>query len=463
MTLQAIQGYGTKDTTVRTGSNGQFGFTGLDKGAYLIAVTKRAYAPLKHGQKAWNAPATPLFLDADDSPFLTFRLRRMGAISGIVWDENDIGHPDVEVYVYKPTRPPSQVAHAKADERGAFRIGGLFPGEYLVRTDAARLEDGSGILPTFHKETTVVDEARTARVEFDQETTDITICPAYGRLFKLGGRILPTGPSLTVTLASDMARRVTGADAAGNFGFEGLAPGLYELTVEGLMYGTPASRYERIVLDKDMEGIRINLTPSPMVEVVIEEREGAKIDPKGITVQARRKDLAGEGPPKTLSAERTVLSEGRWELLVQTPPQFYPVSISDTRRSSAHGRADVWTEIVPMGGRIPQKIRVSVSAKPGSVRGKVTGSGNNPAIGAPVYLEPMDDEGQRRLMDPRVAIAGLHGDYVFSGLPPGRYRLVSSFDFEAPDEQTMEYARPKAVVVKEGGEAVQDLELYVRP
>src|ERR1035441_4734288 len=42
-----------------------------------------------------------------------------------------------------------------------LRIPGLEPGTYYVRTAAKQLEDGSGLLPTFHKETMTVDQSIT--------------------------------------------------------------------------------------------------------------------------------------------------------------------------------------------------------------------------------------------------------------------------------------------------------------
>jgi hypothetical protein len=50
----------------------------------------------------------------------------------------------------------------------------------------------------------------------------------------------------------------------------------------------------------------------------------------------------------------------------------------------------------------------------------------------------------------------------FGGLPPGNFRLLSTFDFDDPDEETMQAARPKELLVKEGGSEPQDLDLYIK-
>jgi len=80
--------------------------------------------------------------------------------------------------------------------------------------------------------------------------------------------------------------------------------------------------------------------------------------------------------------------------------------------------------------------------------------------GAPVYLETYDLEARRRLNDVRTTRTDLRGQYHFYGLAPGNYRVVSSFEFQAPDSATIDTMRPATVKVDEGQDAAQDLDLY---
>jgi hypothetical protein len=68
------------------------------------------------------------------------------------------------------------------------------------------------------------------------------------------------------------------------------------------------------------------------------------------------------------------------------------------------------------------------------------------APGAPIFLE---EEGTR-------------GEYRFRGLPPGTYRLLSTFDLEDPDEQIMEAAHARQTALKEAGAESLDLDLYIK-
>jgi hypothetical protein len=80
-----------------------------------------------------------------------------------------------------------------------------------------------------------------------------------------------------------------------------------------------------------------------------------------------------------------------------------------------------------------------------------------------VFLHPMDLEASAGLTTLQTTSTDLAGRYRFTGLPPGRYLLLSSFDFERPSQDELQAARAAAVSVKESGESNQDLELFVSP
>ena len=441
VTLRPVGGRAQSQLATRSARSGQFTFSPLPAGAYLISISRTGYATLHYGQKAWNAPARPLFLGEEDSPFIEMRLHRLGAVSGMILDENDIGFPNVEVFLYKPTRPPVLAGQTKADERGNFRIGGLHRGRYLVRSGAAQLEDGAGILPTFHSEAATVADARLVEVDYDQQASELAVRPGYGRLFRIVGQVatLTLAVPATLTLSSDMGRKTTTTSISGDFSFDALAPGQYELTASSLLREpggklVPAGYHAPLLLDKDLD-VRVDIKAEPEVDLRIEDEAGKANPSRSIVVQARPKDLAGEGPVQTLRGEHLNLAPGRWEFLAITPPEMYPVSIVDrfarSKRTTMNGE---WTELLlPAGGH--ELINVRVSSRPAKLSGRVSAGAGQPAIGAPVFLERLDNEGQRRLGEPRVAITGMEGEYSFAGLPPGRYRLASTFEFLDPEEE----------------------------
>ena len=169
ISIQPVPGSAGPSGSVRTNTYGMFEFIDLPAGAYLITAARRGFMPAQYGQKNWRAAGQPVVLDKDQSTFLSIRLPRFSSISGVIVDENDVGLPEHEVVAMSNTRPPRMIAKAQADDRGMYRISGLDPGSYLVRTLGRAYEEG-GYLPTFYRETARVDEAGMVETLVDQET-----------------------------------------------------------------------------------------------------------------------------------------------------------------------------------------------------------------------------------------------------------------------------------------------------
>jgi hypothetical protein len=105
---------------------------------------------------------------------------------------------------------------------------------------AKELEDGSGLLPTFHKETMAVDQSMTVDVDLDQQADDIDIRPLPGKLFRVSGKVLASPPvPVTVSLISDVGRVQT--KTVETFVFEHVAPGNYQLIAEATIPTAAAS------------------------------------------------------------------------------------------------------------------------------------------------------------------------------------------------------------------------------
>ena len=117
------------------------------------------------------------------------QLSRLGAILGQVLDENGVGLPDFQVFAYRDTKPLQLAAQSVTDDRGVFRIAGLTPGRYRVRSGPKELPDGAGMLPAFYGGSEAAEGSRTVGVSLDTETEGIRIMPVPGRVLRLGGRV----------------------------------------------------------------------------------------------------------------------------------------------------------------------------------------------------------------------------------------------------------------------------------
>lgn len=215
---------------------------------------------------------------------------------------------------------------------------------------------------------------------------------------------------------------------------------------------------------------KVNLTQDTTIKFVLHEEGdvvftfvGAPVQAGNlgsIQVMARRKDLAGPGAEQILKLEnnRAHLSAGPWQLALQPNPTFYASGFSGPgNQQSADGRADGWNEFAGGFG-----IRFTLSGSPGTVHGTVK-SGGEPAIGAPVFLEPVDLEPARRVTETFITRTDVRGQYRFSGLAPGNYRVLSSFEYLNVDSATMSQAAAKPVKVENTHDLQQDLDLFVLP
>ena len=457
--LTPISGTPGKPLAVRTNSAGIFEFGQLSAGAYVIKASRRGFVPTEYGQKQWNSAGLPVTVAADDSPFLTIRLPRYGSITGTVVDENDVGLPEQDVVAYRFTQPPVLIARTTSDDRGVYRLSGLEPGIYLVRT-AGKPDDGFEYVPTFSKETLRVEEARSTQVYLDEEAKNMDVRPVPGRLFTVSGAAIPVPPAggpVSVTLVSDMGRlSATGP----GFHFAALPPGPYELYAEvgeNRDQHTPFQAvFTQLSVDRDMS-VKLSLQPVRETRIELSPAELAA----RIQVSVRRKDLAGTGQPGLLTVTngRATLAPGRWELLVTPTAGYYVSGFSGpSHKRGTVDRPDGWNEIVVQSYSM---VRVTLSPGPGGLHGLVQATGG-PVPGAPVYLEAFDPATHTRLLDLRSTRADMRGAYRFDGLAPGAYRITATFEYQAPDVAAMDTAGAKSVQVDAHADMQMDLDLYGR-
>jgi hypothetical protein len=370
-----------------------------------------------------------------------------------VRDENEVGIPEQDVAAYTNTEPPHYVTRGRSDDRGVFRIGGLDPGSYLVRTTGDEDLELS-YLPTFSRQTLRVAEARPVQVYLDDEARDADVRPIKGTLFNVSGvagplpQPNPGNFTVTVTLASDLGRRTFDGPA---FHFTALAPGEYEIYAEarenppGTRYlgGYTGFRVERIT-----SGLNVLLTPMRETQFNFQGVAGRII--------GRRKDLAGVGTVQEIplsAANRALLAPGRWELAVIPPAGYYAAGFYPAAPGS---RPEGWNEIQsPRTGL----VTIALSGGASSLHGIVTESGS-PTAWAPVFLETWDPARRTRLVDLRAARADVRGNYRFEGLAPGSYRVLSTFEYGAPDSQAMDLASAQPIDIAEHTDLQTDLELF---
>jgi hypothetical protein len=464
VTLTPVAGSPGAPATIRTTLYGAFSFTQLPAGAYLVSAARQGFATIQFGQKHFKSAGLPVILDESQSTQIEIRLPRMGAIAGRILDENDVGLPEHDLVVYRIAKPPILAGHTITDDRGVYRVGGLEPGAYFVRTTARIYEDG-GYLPTFFHDVTSIDQAQTLDVTLDQQVDDVSIRPKPGILLRLGG--FATCPrmadeQMAITLVSDMGKQTVTADSnTGKFQFPPQSPGKYELNLAGSGAPIPCFGYQEIDLDRNLTEQRISGVGLPPVRLLFEDTRGARVDPHQLQVMARRKELSGPGEIQKLNAaaDPLPLAPGRWEFAIAPSSSSYMTRFF-VNGNPASDRADGWNEALIVSGSGYRTLKFVLSSSPGAVHGMVT-LGSQQAIGAPVFLENSDLEPARRYHEPLMVRTDSHGQFRFSGLAPGDYRLFSTFEFQNPSAAEFDSAGATHIKIEETRDFQQDLTLFV--
>ena len=393
--LAPVPGSPGPSLSVRTNLSGSFEFTGLPAGTYLVSAARAGFAPVEYGQKEFRSAGLPIVLEESTPLFLEIRMKRFAAIAGTVQDENDVGIPETMVVAYRDTRPPQLVGHASTDDRGIYRMSGLPPGRYLIRSAAKQFEDAA-YAPTFSKQSGTVEDALPVDARLDELTDDANVRVMPGTLLSLSGSVIVTPrQAVTVTLVSDMGREtyVTSSE----FHFDNVAPGQYELFAETDSRSGMLGAYAQLAMDRDRTDLRLPLSPVQDTWFFIRDGSRRPVMAANVKVLARRKDLAGAGPVQTLrlASNRAFLGPGHWELMVAPASDRYVSSFGGPGfERSERRRVDGWNEITAGEGYTP--VMFSLAPDPGSLHGMVA-VGQNAAIGAMVFLEPWDAAQHKRL------------------------------------------------------------------
>jgi hypothetical protein len=458
MKLLPLPGVPAAVVTTRTTAYGAFEFAAVPAGAYLLSASRKDYVTVQYGQKQWSSAGQPILLDDAAAVFLNIRMPRFGAIAGRVLDENEVGIPNQQVVAYKNSRPPELIARGTADEQGRFRIYGLEPGSYLVRSASWR-DEAIDYVPTFSKEAGEVEEARLVDVLLDQDVDRVDIKPIRGKLLDVAGTLfISLRVPVKLTFATDMGREIT--ETAGSFKFAPVPPGIYEMYAEGPGDATcpVLAAWQEVDLRKPH---RLDMTvpcASPTM-VSIAGPGGQQLDAGQFQILARRVDRAGMGEVQQIQIQRrgALLLPGRWQIMLKTPPAYYVADMQASSMQPARRRADGWNEITLTG---PGYIRFVVGSGPGAVHGQVTGAAHEPVAGAPVFLEPIDPLSGKPIGDLLTALTDTRGQYHFYGLAPGPYRILATFEYQSPDPGTMTNAA-KSITVSEASDKDFSLDLYV--
>jgi len=133
---------GRSRRTVTT-TSGAFRIDGVDPGVYRVTASKPGYLDGGYGQPWPDGPLTVVTVSAGKDTTVVLDLWRPGVISGTVEDEAGQPVSGLEVTALRRQWINGALqfadrAIAKTDDRGAYRIPGLIPGDHIVAVSSTR-------------------------------------------------------------------------------------------------------------------------------------------------------------------------------------------------------------------------------------------------------------------------------------------------------------------------------------
>lgn len=263
-------------------SRGRFFFANLPAGRYQTSAVKPGYTATTTGSGIF--PRRFDLADGERLTTLTLRLVKLGSLSGAVRDDGGDAAVGVDVVAFERAvvngrSTIRKYTQAKTDDRGAYRLTGLRPGNYfvcacgqdpqpfdglllttlaadpilLMGAAARALNVGSDVVtldstlrtlaPTFHPSSPTVARAARVTVAAGEDKTGIDIDAVLVRAARVSGtiigapnpvvaqsvRLTPAGDGSDGTAVSQLSPVLVQAD--GRFDFAGVPPGQYVLRV----------------------------------------------------------------------------------------------------------------------------------------------------------------------------------------------------------------------------------------
>lgn len=152
---------------VLTNANGNFVLRGLAKGSLVLTATRGGYVNATYGQRRPGGSAQPIPIEAGERiTDLEIRVWKFGSIAGTILDE--AGDPGIgtRVQALQKTfvggrRRFTVAGTAFTDDRGAYRLTGLTPGDFMVMVPSTQTSVPTDVMESFFTGTPISDVKRT--------------------------------------------------------------------------------------------------------------------------------------------------------------------------------------------------------------------------------------------------------------------------------------------------------------
>ncbi|HVQ13387.1 MAG TPA: carboxypeptidase-like regulatory domain-containing protein [Vicinamibacterales bacterium] len=449
-----------------TGSDGRYVFAELPPGTYAIRASRVGHVAMAHGQQFGRSSWVGITLRAGESRRdIDVTLLRSGAITVHVLDEFGNPHSGVLVTVLENRvrdernlvpissgNPLDSIIPRvfETDDRGDIRIYGLPPGDYYVKADMpefrAMLTDGiesadmrmQVYSSVYHPGVASSVDAQPITLGAGEEL-HVTIGLAPVRTAVVSGTVItedgkPASGFVVLSMADTPGAAVPLLQAPlenGRFQFDDVRPGEYLIEKDAEEPGAGEPDYDalRITVDGvDIDGLLLRTMPlRPLSGRIVFEGKASSRDLSPSDFFVMTSTTLGTSGFAQINDDWTfsvASTHGPSVLQPRAPDGWYADRIrlgnldaTDTPLSGADGLEVVFT---------------STAA---TLRGRLMTRRGDPVVAATLVIVP-EDPVLRRISSRavRTVLTDVRGLFRASGLPPGRYVVLSDVTRPSGDE-----------------------------
>ena len=447
-------------------TNGSFMIKDVPVGNYTVHVDREGFFDLT----AIAGRPMKVTVQAAQSVNATLSMTAGGVVSGHVRDA--LGDPQQNVGVqifamgYQNGFPILRGTVQKlTDDRGAYRLFWLAPGEYYVGVNPGGTPNADATQRTMYPGTLDISKAMPVSVRAGEQVTGIDIQLPTVVLPKISGKVTSTIPAeetaqqaslynaalarpTLMLIGRDPSKPDIGAGTArtigtvtlnggtGTFEVPGILPGAYDLYLripQSNAQGGAGFSFAKVPIDVGNENVTgISITVNHIVNVT----GSVTVDGKQPGSTPIRLHLQPDGSGVKLGAyqsvgQRVIAPDGNGAFTsLGVPPGLFRMDVepglpgdiylADVRQ----GGTSVFDSGIDVTSEKPNPVQVMMSSGAGTIEGAALDAAGKPMSGASVVLAPLMMRRQNRALY-HIATADANGKFTIHNLAPGAYQLFA--------------------------------------
>jgi protocatechuate 3,4-dioxygenase beta subunit len=484
--LMGLKGAGSKST--RADGNGHFIFEQVDAGKYKLAAQRQGY--FSDERKQGYQPTFEI-ADGQHLKNMPVRLMPTAVVSGEVVDEYNDPVQNVQVQLFARKFQHGELrllpaGSAFTDDRGAYRVSGVRPGNYYLLAEPKSVEDLAVFnnarqgpdaavfspesegqrpftyAPLFYPSTGDFKQAQALELSPGDELSANFIFMS-APVVSIQGRVtngLTGGPAGAAVVSAAWTEYVEGkgtparvSPTDGTFEVSGIAPGTYTLRASFTLDGDSFTGEQTVIVgDQGVNNVEISAVPDFAATGLVTITGMVRTAPNQIAIE-----FAGEGSTPTVRAGATS-PQYKFKLALRPDHRYYANlrNLPDDYylKSVAIYGHDVPTDNVVVSGRRGE-IELVVSPAGGHIEGVLLDAKDQPSRGSVLLIPNVPQPGPPDLF--RRTNADSKGKFTIRGVTPGSYRLLAlenedvDAEINAPDFLDRIGNRGSTVTVDEKG------------